>query len=459
MKRSLLKRMILAQTLVLVLTWLASWVILLGHVHWAKGVIDSTLDLDASALALLLQDEQDPARMALQAQRIQQLDETSATQDMELKPGEYRSNYQIFDRAGRLLFRTAAAPERPLTESGPGFHNVEYQGRPWRVYVKEDPTHRLRVLVGQPRSVAQRIIWRAVRQSSLQNVIAFLVAALLTWVVARRALTPLHQLARTVAARNPRDLSPLSAEPDLVEARPLITAMNGLFHRVEELLESQNRFVADAAHELRTPLAVISAQAHMLERAPGPSERQLASRELQQGVERAAQLVSQLLSFARLDAADQAPAQAALDLATLAQDRVAIRVPQALARNQDLGYEGPSRLPWHGDASILTSAVDNLLGNAIRYTPPGGRITLRLAATPDGIRLEVEDTGPGIPPEFRESLFERFTRLPGTQETGSGLGLAIVHRAVALHEGRVTLNGRAGGPGLLAVIQLPNISI
>jgi len=204
---------------------------------------------------------------------------------------------------------------------------------------------------------------------------------------------------------------------------------NHLFIRIQELLEAQRRLVADAAHELRTPLAVVAAQAHVLEHAQNQAQRFKASRELQQGVDRGAQVIRQLLVVARLEAREQSFERAPLDMADLAQKRVAALVPQALAKGQDLGYEGPASLAWEGDASILGSALDNLLVNALQYTPPGTTITLRLVQDIDGVLLEIEDTGPGIPAEFHESIFDRFTRLPGTQEPGTGLGLAIVRRS------------------------------
>lgn len=455
MKASLLRRMILAQGLVLLLASALLLTLIFGSLVWSRrGIWDEDLELTAAALLVLLQDETDPARLQLQAGRIQNILEAATEQTGLVKRGENKSLEQLFDREGRLLFRSTAAPEIPLTLGGPGFHDQELHGRRWRVFVKDDPASGLRVLTARPRALGQLIVWRSFRTVPLQISIGLVIVAVFTWLVSRRALRPLRQLAAAVEARDPGDLDPLEGHAELAETKPLITALNKLFHRVEALVETQRRFVADAAHELRTPLAVISAQAHVLQQAKDGVRREIAGQDLQQGVARAVQLVGQLLSVARLDAAD-ALAMAPLDLAVLARERLGMLASQALAKGQILGFIGPDSLPWQGDALILTSAVDNLLVNAIRYTPEAGRINLRLEAGPHEVRLAVEDTGPGIPAAFREAAFERFSRLPGAQEAGSGLGLAIVRSAVELHGGRVTLADPATGSGLLATLHLP----
>lgn len=456
MKASLLRRMILAQGLVMVGFWIVNSTILLT---WISGwMVPSELDLplkrQAATLLTLLQDEKDPSRFQLQAHRIQEVAETYSPYRSE--QGKYRSVFQILDGQGSLLFRSDAAPQAIMTRAGAGRHNIVLEGATWRVVVLEAPGGHLRVLVAD--AMATR--WSSARADIFKRTpvaysIWFLVIAFFTWLVSKAALKPLRRLAEAVEARHPGDLSSLEGHLDLVETKPLVAALNRLFQRVQELLETQRRFVADAAHELRTPLAVIAAQAHVLSRAQDPAQREWAERELQQGVARGAQVIGQLLSVARMEAAGQAPALIPIDLAALAQERVASLVPKALAKGQDLGYEGPRTLPWHGDAAMLGSAVDNLLVNAIQYTQPGSFITLRLAQKAEEAILEVEDTGPGIPAECQAYMFDRFTRLTGTQEPGSGLGLAIARQAAELHGGGVTLGGRLAGAGLLVTIRLP----
>lgn len=457
MKASLLRRMILAQGLVVIVLWLLTvgFILLVAFGGAGAGAVDLPSKIQATTMLALLQDEQDPARFQLQAQRMQELAETFP-QYSEAKEEGYRAIFQIADGQGRLRFRSEAAPRELLTQARSGIHNLEREGILYRVRVLEAPAGHLRVLVADSITLRRRAILRAVlQQSPLQFSILFLGLAFCTWLVSRQALKPLRRLAEGVAARHPGDLSPLVGHAELLETQPLVKALNRLFQQVRSLLETQRRFTADAAHELRTPLAVIGAQAHVLLHAQDPTEREGAGRELQLGVERGAQAIRQLLSVARLEATEQALVPTSMDLATLARERVESLVPQALKKDQDLGFEGPEALPWQGDGAVLGSALDNLLMNALLYTPPGGRITLRLMPGEGDVRIEVEDTGPGILPEFLPCAFERFTRLPGNPQPGSGLGLAIVQRAVELHGGTVALANRIDGTGLLATIHLP----
>lgn len=457
LKPSLLRRMILAQAVAMLAVWGLLIGFILGQLAWSRETIwDEDLELMASSLALLLQDERDPVRMERLMLRLQKVDEDISNASGLVAPEEYCSTHQVFDPNGHLLVRSKTAPQTPLTQAGGGFSDAIVQGAPWRVYVKVDPASGLRVIAGQPKRLGNLIIWRSLRKElPLQILIGLAAVTLFTWLVARRALKPLRVLAEAVAFRDPGDLRPLEGFRHLAETRPLIEGLNRLFKRTEELLEAQRRFVADAAHELRTPLAVIGAQAHVLRQARDEQPWLAARKDLQAGIERAELLVGQLLSVARLDDPGQTLDRSPLDLARLAQDRVALLRTAAEERGHSLVFHGPDRLPWQGDAAVLVSALDNLLVNAIRYTPEGGHIALSLLEAAEGVIVEVEDDGPGIPPEHRETIFERFSRLPGSPGTGSGLGLAIVRQAVERHGGTVILEEGGGGRGLRAVLRLP----
>lgn len=455
---SLLRRMILAQAVAMLVVWGLLIGFLLGQLAWShESIWDEDLELMASSLALLLQDERDPARMERLMERLQKVDEDVSNASGLLKPKEYRSTHQVFDRQGRLLIRSKSAPDAPLTRGGGGFHDEMVRGAPWRVYVKDDAGRGLRVIAGQPKRLGNLIIWRSLRRElPLQILIGLLAVSVFTWLVARRALKPLRELAGAVEARDPGDLRPLEGFPLLSETRPLIESLNRLFQRTEELLGIQRQFVADAAHELRTPLAVIGAQAHVLRQTQDEPSRQAAWKDLQAGIERAELLVGQLLSVARLDDPAQTLDMGTLDLARLAQERVGLLLGAAEARGHRLVYSGPDRLPWQGDTAVLVSALDNLLVNAILYTPEGGHIELSVQEIAEGATVVVEDDGPGIPKAYRERIFERFRRLPGSPGTGSGLGLAIVRQAAERHGGSVALEEGHGGRGLRAELRLPS---
>ncbi|MBI1753918.1 MAG: sensor histidine kinase N-terminal domain-containing protein [Acidobacteria bacterium] len=455
MKTSLLRRMIWAQAISLTLLWiLLAVVTLIPAYRSSSWGLDSSLRMCAAALVAFLQDENQPERVRQQAERIRILDETFTMEDA-VKPGEYRARYQVFDRSGRMLYLSPSAPVGSLAEGGPGFRRVDVQGEPYWVFVQDDPSGRYRVAVAESLRFRKKLGWRVLRTTPAVFGVVFLVIAVCTWLISRRALRPLRLLAESVEGRKPGDLSPLQPAVDLKETRPLVASLNGLLSRVSELVQAQRRFVADAAHELRTPLAVVGTQAHTLIREEDAAQREAIGHDLQRGIERATGLVRQLLAVARLEAAGPELTEGVVDLAALARDRASQILPLALAKKLDLGVEGVERLEIRGDCSVLGMAMDNLLENAIRYTPEGGTVTLRFGRSEGRPFFEVEDDGPGMSEAFKERAFERFSRELGTHAIGAGLGLAIVQRAAELHQGRVSLGAPEGGSGLCARVELP----
>lgn len=455
MKSSLLRRMILAQGLVLVFVWCLTTVLGLWTMYVSrKGTFDDTLDIVSSALVALLQDETDTARLRTMAQRVEQLDATF-TRKAHLRPGEYHPIYQVMNASGTMLYRSANAPTAPLLDSASGYQNVMLGNQALRARVREDAAGRVRVIVAIPQALMRTVFWRSFRSSPIQFVILFAALALITWPMARYALRPLRRLAASVDSRNPWDVSPLQDPPRLRETDPLVGALERLFGRIRGLLEAQRRFIADAASELRTPLAVVGEQARFLQAARDPYEREQAGAHLQQGVERAARVVGQLLALARLETAEPPPAGAVLDVAGLIQERLGAVLGHALGKEQDLGYEGPAFLHVPASSAILIHAFDNLLDNAIRHTPVGGRITFRARRAESSAILEIEDSGPGIPETRHGSVFERFNRQESAAQEGAGLGLAIVQQAVRLHGGTVVLSPGNHGAGLRVTLRLP----
>jgi len=240
-----------------------------------------------------------------------------------------------------------------------------------------------------------------------------------------------------------------------VEVHPLVTAINDLMARVEEILSYQSRFIADAAHQLRTPVAGLKAHVEVALREDDPAQAKQTIAHLYTAVERMSRLVAQLLSLARnepttLRKLDLAP----LDLSKLAFDVAMEWVPEAYRRNIDLGFEGVQpHATVRGDATRLTELINNLLDNAIRYSRDNGRVTVRVASRPS--RLSVSDDGPLIPVDERERIFERFHRLLGTHADGSGLGLAIVQEIAKLHDAKITLSEDADGLGNTFTVTFP----
>lgn len=255
-----------------------------------------------------------------------------------------------------------------------------------------------------------------------------------------RGLRPLDNLQRAIAERSYKDLSPLTEAGVPGEVRPLVVSINALLERLDHVLTLQSRFIADAAHQLKTPVAGLMAQVELLARHPDASEVKNITARLYVGVERLSRLVSQLLALARNEPdAVRALAFETIDLNALALDAASQWVPLALKREIDLGFEGPEgAVMIRGDASRLRELLDNLLDNAIRYSQQGGRVTVRVARDP-APTVAVSDDGPSIPQEDRARIFERFHRLLGSGD-GSGLGLAIAQEIANIHNASIQLS-------------------
>jgi len=284
------------------------------------------------------------------------------------------------------------------------------------------------------------------------------VAVLLVWFGLSRGVAPLNALQQRLRARRPDDLSPIDERAAPSEIAPLVGAMNDLLDRLSANVEAQRRFVADAAHQLKTPLAGLRTQAELALRDASPDEMQYSLRQLVMGSERATRLVNQLLLLARAENPHSADL-ARIDLNAVGYEQTMLWVPQALALNTDLGFEAADR-PAHisGNAILLGELLNNLVDNALRYTPPGGHITVRVRTTAEVAVLEVEDSGPGIPPQERDRVFDRFYRVLGTQAEGSGLGLAIVREIAQKHGATVHIHeGTAHSqlPGTCIQVQFP----
>jgi two-component system sensor histidine kinase TctE len=305
--------------------------------------------------------------------------------------------------------------------------------------------------------IKRRLLTRKLLLSvTLPQVLLILAAGALVWFGVARGLAPLRHVQRAVAARSHLDLAPVASADAPAELYPLVQEVNDLMQRLSKVLDAQSRFIADAAHQLRTPVAGLKAHVELALRENDMAQAKRALAHLYTGVERLARLVSQLLSLARNEP-DTAKTQsfAPLDLNRLAFETTMDWVPEAYKKDIDLGFEGgEGALVIDGDAARLTELINNLLDNAIRYSPNGGRVTMRVSA--DGApRLAVSDDGPKIPVEERQRVFERFHRLLGTHTEGSGLGLAIVREIAELHGAEVSLEDDADGVGNRFIVSFP----
>jgi two-component system sensor histidine kinase TctE len=292
---------------------------------------------------------------------------------------------------------------------------------------------------------------------TLPQLFIIALAASIIWYAVGRSLRPLIQLEASVAARSPLELTPMEMTGVPTETRPLIGAINGLLDRVVRVLNAQSRFVTDASHQLRTPLAGLKTHIALASRQKTLEAVQYSLVQLDVGVDKLIHLANQLLSLARNEpGADRALKLVALDLNALAQSVTAEWIKVALKYDIDLGFEGTLEPIWiNGDSLRLTELLNNLLDNALRYTPSkGGIVTVRVTCPP---LLEVEDNGPGIPESDHVMIFERFYRLEENQVGGSGLGLAIVKEIAEIHQAKINLKSGAHNCGSCFQLAFPPV--
>jgi len=273
------------------------------------------------------------------------------------------------------------------------------------------------------------------------------IAVILVWFGLTRGLAPLASLREMIRRRRPDDLSPIDPQAAPEELEPLLNAFNELLQRMEQNLSAQKRFIAEAAHQMKTPLAGLRTQAEIALREPNAEELRRSLRQISASTERATHLINQLLSLARAEyQATDLAAFESIDLAALASEVMRDFVPGALAREIDLGLEAEPADQVIGLPLLLREMIKNIVDNAIRYTPRGGTVTVRVRSAGGSVLLETEDTGPGIPEAERHLVFDRFYRVLGTRVEGTGLGLAIVREIAAQHDALVRISGNPRAP-------------
>ena len=339
-------------------------------------------------------------------------------------------------------------PQAPSLRTGEVLYDTQLAHGPVRavqIPLAAEPGALLRVAETrhQRDAIAREILAAVI----VPQVLLIALAGLIVRAGVGRGLRPLQDLQRAVATRSHKDLSALDEQQVPEEVRPLVQSVNALLQRLEQVLQLQSRFIADAAHQLKTPVAGLKAHIELLARQPDAPEREALIARLEMGAERLSRLVSQLLSLARNEpeAARMITFQP-VDLNGLVLDITANWVPQALKRDIDLGLEShEGAVLVQGEPGRLRELFDNLLDNAIRYTEPGGRVTVRVTGTP-APTVAVSDDGPRIPPEEQQRVFERFHRLLGSGD-GSGLGLAIALEIARLHDARILVQDDADGVG------------
>lgn len=378
----------------------------------------------------------------------------SSDRDLRSVRGEalkLRMYYQIVADDGRVLSRSDDTPKTaflPAFSGRKGYDTVYRDGELWRVYARRG-SGGITAQVAQPMEERLDLLEDMAANLAWPALVLLALLGAISWFVIRRLLRPLEALATHIAIKSPADLSPLDEpQENPRELQPILQAINTLLQRLDTALDNERRFTADAAHELRTPLAALRMRTQLIERElnlPAPQLRQLRA-----DVDRCTALVDSLLALARLEA--QPLARKPVDLAALvgalyfsAAQAKGMRVEQDLAATQ-----------LQGAPELLATALRNLVENAVRYGHEQGRIRIESAALPDGgVRIAVRDNGPGVPLAERENLGRRFFRILGTGQSGSGLGLSIVVRILAIHNATLRFDDGLDGTGLSVVMDFP----
>ena len=374
--------------------------------------------------------------------------------------------YLVNDAQRRFVtgHRGLPLPLTGTTSGKPVYYDGVYNDNPVRIAalslpvagLPQDQDHIL-ILVAETLNKRRTLASEILLGMLLPELLLVGLIGLLIWHAVARGLRPLVDLQTEIANRSYRDLGPLPVENAPGEVRALVGAMNDLLARLSAALSAQQRFITDAAHQLRTPLAGLRTQTELALRQDDPEEVRRTLRQIDTATTRTTHLVNQLLSLARAEPdANRLSAPQALDLVQIARETTTEWVPQALARNIDLGFDsGAASAPIGGDAVLLKEMLSNLLDNAIRYSPPGSQVTVNVTADGATARLNVEDNGPGIPPDERERVFERFHRLLGSGADGCGLGLAIVREIAFGHGATVRLEPGANAQGTRVTVAFP----
>jgi two-component system OmpR family sensor kinase/two-component system sensor histidine kinase QseC len=377
---------------------------------------------------------------------------------VEVPPDQGGSDFviQIWDPFGARVY--LSRPGLPLiNQTILGYADLSLQGQAWRAYGLQTADGVIQI--AQPSRVREELA----RAAALRVVVPLvfllpIMIAAVTWIV-QTGLHPLRFVTAEVQRRDARSLTPLSTQRLPLEIEPLVAELNRLLARLDHAFAAQRDFVADAAHELRSPLTSLRLQLQLLDRAPGEQARLEARDMLGAAVERAIHLVEQLLTLARSDPQEPGLHLQLLEIEPIAAQAIAECHALAVARHVDMSLQTEPGLRIHADQESLHILIRNLVDNAVRYTPQHGVVQVSCHAAADGgVLLEVADSGPGIPPADRDRAFDRFYRLNTAQESGTGLGLAIVKAIAQRHGAAVTLGSGAPGTtlsGLLVAVHFP----
>ena len=367
-----------------------------------------------------------------------------------------RVAFQVFHE-GHLVMRSSNAAAHPMSTKTDGFSSERFSdGSQWRVFTTRGSDNDVQVYVAEQTASRSSILWAILWSMLLPLAIALPLMALALWWAVRQGLAPLRHLSRLLGTRQAQTLNPVVLVDSPTEIQPLIQALNALFERIDTMMASERRFTADAAHELRTPIAAIRAQAQVaLGAGTDIAQRDHALQATLAGCDRATRLVEQLLTLARLENAGT-PESARINLSSLVRRVAADLGHGALARSQILELDAPDAAFIQADEVLTGVLVRNLIDNALRYSPPGAHVNVRVRMLANETHLTVDDSGPGLSDAEMARLGERFYRVLGHTQTGSGLGWSIVKRIAQAFNAKIDVGCSAPLGGLSVGVRWPD---
>jgi two-component system sensor histidine kinase QseC len=432
----------------------AAWIGFEGSQDEAAELFDARLATSARVLAALYATRPPPATASAPIVVSFPGPLAAAAHDEAGPLGHYYETkiaFQVIDASGRLLMRSASAPDAAYAPLAAGFSTQKN----WRVFTLRSGD--VWVQTAERDDVRDELSAKLAFAAVTPLIVGIPLLLLLITLLLRYGLAPLTELAHRIRARQPGSLEPIRLARSPAEILPVLDELNALLERVQSAIARERRFTADAAHELRTPLAALKIHAQNAARAHSEAERRASLERMLAGLERAIRLAEQMLAFSRATA--RAPAAEAVSLRQAVEDALEDLLPRLKERGIKVSVAGarPETEPLvRGERDKIATLARNLLDNAARYSPPRSAVHVEIANSGGTTRLSVSDEGPGIPPGLRERVFESYYRIPGAPGEGSGLGLAIVREIALQHGARVELTGGAGGRGTRVVVTFPS---
>ena len=445
---SLRRRLLGAVGVAVLLLWILSgWFSYQQASHEAEELMDGSLAQTGRLLMAIV--DHNEAQLGPLAARLATV--RGAADNVYEPPLEF----QIGLGDGTILARSDNAPDLPVL-GVPGYSDIIRPGVSWRMLNVASTDGRYRVQVSQSIELRDVAALEVAERTVLPFALIAPILVLLIYLSIRRGLRPLDKLATDVSARSPENLLPLETQPVPSEVEPLVGAINRLLSRLGGALDNERRFTADAAHELRTPLAALKVQTQVARLARDAAMRDHALGQIENGVDRASHLVEQLLRLARLDPLNRPEQASPIDLRAIVADaatRLRSTLPPGSQRIVESFPDGD--LISHGDADLIAIAVRNLLDNAVRYTQPENTVWIEISSLGGRFTVAVRDNGPGVDAATLARLGERFYRGPETRAEGTGLGLAIVGRVAELHGARLIASNHPEGGFIASLSGLP----